>query len=133
MDRFPHGSLFHTTKWRRILEKTFLYTSCFLVVSEEDVIRGILPLYLVPKPLGGHMGVSVPFGVYGGILAEQSEVKEKLLKGAQNLAVEKNLDSIEFRQVEKLNDSLPTKDLYFTFMREIFDGEEKNMAAIPHW
>ena len=33
--------------------------------------------------------------------------------------------------MEKLDDALSTKDLYVTFVREIFDGEEKNMTAMP--
>ena len=125
------GSLFHTIKWRRILDRTFSYSSHFLVASEGDVVCGVFPLYLVPKPLGGRIGVSVPFGVYGGILAEEEEARKGLLQAAQALADEKKLNSLEFRQEKKIDDSLPTKDLYFTFMREIFDGEEKNMAAIP--
>jgi len=130
--RTRQGSLFHTFAWKRILEKSFAYDSTFLAACYNDgQICGILPLFVVPRPLKGLVMVSVPFGVYGGVVAERPEVTQKLLNAAKNIAVEKGVDSVEFRQIEKLDEALPTKDLYFTFTREIYDGEEKNMAAIP--
>jgi FemAB-related protein (PEP-CTERM system-associated) len=125
------GSLFHMIAWKKVLEKTFAYRSVFLAAYDAGEICGILPLFVIPKPLKGHVMVSVPFGVYGGVASESPEVTKKLLNVAKELAVEKKVDSLEFRQMEKLDEALPTKDLYFTFIREIFDGEEKNMSAIP--
>lgn len=125
------GSLFHTFAWKRILEQTFAYDSVFLAAYDEGKICGILPIFVVPKPLKGHVMVSVPFGVYGGVVAESSEAIQVLLNAAKNLALEKGVDSLEFRQMEKLDEALPAKDLYFTFVREIFEGEEKNLSAIP--
>jgi len=119
------GSLFHTIGWKRILEKTFAYDFVFFAAYDKGQICGILPIFVVPKPLKGHVMVSVPFGVYGGVVAERSEAAQALLSAAKNLTVEKGVDSLEFRQMEKLDDALPTKDLYVTFVREIFDGEEK--------
>jgi len=125
------GSLFHTIAWKKVLEGTFSYGSIFLAAYDEGRICGILPLFVVPKPLKGHVMVSVPFGVYGGVVAERPEAIQALLNAGKNVAIEKGSDSLEFRQIEKIDESLPTKDLYCTFVREIFDGEEKNMAAIP--
>ncbi len=126
------GSLFHTLGWKQVLEKTFSYKSNFLVAYDDDGnICGVLPLFVVPKPLTGQVMVSVPFGVYGGVVADNLEATQKLLSAGKELAEERNVDSLEFRQIEALDETLPTKDLYFTFIREIFDGEEKNMAAIP--
>ena len=125
------GSLFHMIAWKKVLEKTFAYRSVFLAAYDEGEICGILPLFVVPKPLKGHVMVSVPFGVYGGVVAERPEATQALLNAGKKIAIEKGSDSLEFRQIEKIDESLPTKDLYFTFVREIFDGEEKNMAAIP--
>ncbi len=125
------GSLFHTIAWKNVLEKTFAYDSVLLAAYEKDQICGILPLFIVPKPLKGWIMVSVPFGVYGGILAECPSVTESFLESVEKLALARNVDSVEFRQEEKIDEELPTKDLYFAFVREILDGEEKNMAAIP--
>ena len=127
----PTGSIFHTTSWKNILERTFHYQSISLAVYEHNRMCGALPLFLVPKPVRGKNLVSVPFGVYGGICAETAGAEHVVLNAGKNLAVSRKVDSLEFRQVEKLDEALPTKDLYCTFAREIFDGEEKNMSAIP--
>ena len=128
-----HGqcSIFHSSAWKRVLKNTFGYESVFLGAYEEGTIKGILPLYLVPKPFGGQSMVSVPFGVYGGIVADRPETCGELLKSGESVAAQRTVDTLELRQVEKINDELPTKDLYYTFVREIFDGEEKNLTAIP--
>ncbi|MCA9423287.1 MAG: hypothetical protein KC592_19870, partial [Nitrospira sp.] len=49
------GSLFHMIAWKKILEKTFAYESVFLAAYNEGEICGILPLFVVPKPLKGHV------------------------------------------------------------------------------
>ena len=95
------------------------------------VFVALLPLFLVPKPVRGQNLISVPFGVYGGICAETAEAEHVVLKVAKDLAVSRKVDSLEFRQVNQMGEGLPTQDLYVTFVREIFDGEEKNMSAIP--
>jgi FemAB-related protein (PEP-CTERM system-associated) len=125
------GSLFQTIAWKKVLEKTFGYNSIFFSAYDDGQICGILPLFVVPQPLKGQVMVSVPFGVYGGVVAERPEATQALLDAGKILAIEKGVNSLELRQIEKVDESLPTKDLYFTFVREIFDGEEKNMSAIP--
>ena len=125
------GSIFHTLAWRRILERTFFYKSIYVAAYENGAICGIVPLFLVPRPFGGSVLVSVPFGVYGGIVAEGHAVAMSLLNAIKHMVVEKGVNSLELRQFEKLDERLPIKDLYYTFVREIYDGEEKNMAAIP--
>jgi len=56
--------------------------------------------------------VSLTFGVYGGVVAECPEVTQRLLHAAKNLAVEKRVDSLESRQIKKLDEPLRTTDLY---------------------
>ena len=46
----PNGSLFHTTRWKNVLERTFNYRPVLLSVYERDHIVGVLPLFWVPKP-----------------------------------------------------------------------------------
>ena len=70
----PHGSLFHTSRWKNVLERTFNYRSVLLSVYERDRIVGVLPLFWVPKPIKGQQLVSIPFGLYGGICADTLEV-----------------------------------------------------------
>ena len=127
----PTGTFFHTISWKTVLEKAFAYTPWYFFVECQGSIQGVLPLFLVKKPLRGHVLISIPFGVYGGICADSSEAVTYLQKKAESLADELGVDFLELRHVEPMGADLPVKELYFTFSREIFDGEEKNMMAIP--
>ena len=129
--RTIRGSFFHTITWKTILEKVFGYQAWYFLAEQDGETKGVLPLFLVKKPFRGQVLVSVPFGVYGGICAESPEASSALLQRGQELSHELHADFLELRHVNDRGLDLPIKDLYFTFIREIFDGEEKNMAAIP--
>ena len=125
------GTFFHTTVWKTVIEKVFGYTPWYFLVEGDNAIKGILPLFLVKKPFHGQVLISIPFGVYGGICADSAEVVEQLQEKGESLSRELGVDFLELRHVEAHGIDLPTKELYFTFTREIYDGEEKNMMAIP--
>ena len=125
------GTFFHTINWKTVLERVFGYTSMYFLVEEQGAITGVLPLFLVRKPLGGKSLISLPFAVYGGICAESLEASQHLREKGKGLSRELGVNFLELRHVMANGDDLPIKELYYTFSREIFDGEEKNMNAIP--
>lgn len=125
------GTFFHTTIWKTVIEKVFGYTPWYFFTESDGEITGVLPLFLVNKPLRGRALISIPFGVYGGICANSSESVEQLRKKSEDLAHELSVDFLELRHVDAYNFDFPIKEMYFTFCREIYDGEEKNMTAIP--
>ena len=125
------GTFFHTTAWKSVIEKVFAYTPWYFLAELDGEIKGILPLFLVKKPLRGQVLISIPFGVYGGICADSTEVAEQLRRKGESLSHELHVDFLELRHVDAGGLDLPIKELYFTFSREIYDGEEKNMMAIP--
>lgn len=126
-----HGSFFHTIIWKTVIEKAFGYKSYYFFLEHQGVIKGILPLFLVKKPLQGQVLVSVPFGVYGGICADSSEASLELKKTGERLSHELGVDFLELRHRDTQDIDFLCKDLYVTFTREIYEGEEKNMMAIP--
>ena len=50
-----------------------------------DLLRGVLPLGEVKHLLFGHSLISVPFCVYGGVLADDDTVREALELRAMHL------------------------------------------------
>ncbi len=125
------GSFFHTIAWKTVIEKCFGYAPWYFLAESEGDVKGVLPLFLVNKPFRGKVLISVPFGVYGGICADSSEAAQLLKRKGESLSQELGVDFLELRHVDMLELDLPVKDLYYTFSREIYDGEEKNMKAIP--
>ena len=134
-DRFvsghPDGTIFHQAVWRRIVERAFGHRPYYLAATEEGGIRGVLPLFEVKSRLFGHSLVSVPFGVYGGILAADPEAEKALVSAAGDLAARLGVHYAELRHVHANGYNLPTKDLYVTFRRPIDPDPEANFAAIP--
>jgi FemAB-related protein (PEP-CTERM system-associated) len=128
--RHPQATFFHLAAWQRVLEKTFPYRFVPCVARRGAHITGILPLFLVRHFPYGKSLVSIPFAVYGGLCADDTESRDALLQAAQSLAERLQVRYVELRQQVPVGD-LPTKELYVTFRKEIDGDPEKNLAAIP--
>jgi FemAB-related protein (PEP-CTERM system-associated) len=91
------SSLFHLTAWKNAVEMAFRHKSHYIMAVREDSICGILPLFEVKSRLFGHALISVPFGVYGGISAHDSEAFYALKESAETLADLISVDYLELR------------------------------------
>jgi FemAB-related protein (PEP-CTERM system-associated) len=127
----PAGTPFHLTAWKRAVEESFGHRPHYLMTRRANAIDGVLPLFEVPGLLGGRSMVSVPYGVYGGIIATDPEARLALLEAAGALARRRCAAYLELRNQHDQGLALPTKDLYVTFSREIFPTDEQNLEAIP--
>ncbi len=126
----PQGSFFHLSGWRHVLDRTFSYQSVSCLVRRDGRVVGVLPLFLVPNLPVGQSLVSVPFGVYGGVCADDPKTGSTLLEYAKDLARRRGVRYLELRHTEPVG-GLLVKDLYVTFRRDIHCDPEKNMALIP--
>jgi FemAB-related protein (PEP-CTERM system-associated) len=75
--------------------------------------------------------IALPFAVYGGIAASDSEAVSALEAEAQALARKLDVDHLEFRNLCARHADWPKQDLYVTFRKEILPDVEANMLAIP--
>jgi FemAB-related protein (PEP-CTERM system-associated) len=122
--RAPQATIFHTLGWKKAVEQTFKLQAHYLYAQEGDRICGILPLFLNKGWLLGASLISVPFGVYGGICAEDEQAEALLLEEAKAIAKQEEVGYIEFRNLRPAGGNLPTKDLYMTFILELPDDAE---------
>jgi len=126
----PGGTFFHLRGWSAVLEQTFRFRDYSLVATRQGSVCGVLPLLLVRTlPLGRSL-ISTPFGVYGGICADDAEATESLLARARGIGEKLGVRYVELRQLAPIGD-LPAKELYVTFRRPILPTPEQNMAATP--
>ena len=130
LDSHPQGTIFHLTQWQRAVEKTFGHRPVSLWALEGNVPVGVLPLFLV-NTLKGKALVSVPYAVYGGIVADRPDIAEALLEEARLIAERHKCKYIEMRQREENELRLPETDLYVTFGKELPDSPEACLASIP--
>ena len=127
----PGASLFHGLAWQRTLERTFpSYRPCHRIAWRGDSVCGVLPLYRVPGLPFGCSLISTPLAVYGGVCADDDEAAQALVEDAASYARKIGAHYVELRN-ERPVGSLPTKDLYVTFKREIHADHQANLMAMP--
>jgi FemAB-related protein (PEP-CTERM system-associated) len=105
----PHGSPFHLTAWKLVIQQTFPYQPRYLLARDASgAIRGVLPLFLVDTFLTGKVLISSPFAVYGGILAADTPTLHALGAELRSFA------EAEAVQYAELRNAWPEQCLGFT-------------------
>lgn len=127
----PNATFFHRAGWQNILQRVFGHRTFFLYAMRQGVIEGVLPLAQIKSKLFGNSLTSLPFAVYGGVVADTDAAAAILENAAEKLALELGVAHLEYRNLHAHHTDWPTQDLYVTFRKEIFAEEEANMLAIP--
>jgi FemAB-related protein (PEP-CTERM system-associated) len=127
----PLATFFHRAAWQGIIERVFSHPTFFLLARRGETIVGILPLAQVKSRLFGNSLSSLPFAVYGGVLASDEEAALALEDEALRIAESLSVEHLEFRNIGARHAEWPTQDLYVTFRRAIHTSEEENLLAIP--
>lgn len=130
VEKTPAATFFHLAEWERVISQGFGHRTYYLYAMENGQVTGILPLVHVRSRLFGNSLSSTPFCVYGGIVADTSAGFEALETHATELAVRLNVDYLEMRNAERVQD-WPAKSLYVTFRKPISADHDENMKAIP--
>jgi len=132
VQRAPEATFFHRAGWQTVLERSFGHRTHFLYAQEGGAIVGILPLAQVRSALFGNSLSSLPFCVYGGIVADTQEAAAALRAEACKLADSLKVGALELRNVSPSNSGWPVKELYYTFRKAIEDNDDANLMAIPN-
>ncbi len=126
----PEGTIFHLSAWKHAVERTFGHRPVYLCAERDGAWVGVLPLFKV-STLKGRALVSVPYGVYGGILADDEAAERALLAAAEAEAAKCDAKYIELRARHASALGLPENDLYVTFQRDLPATPEECLALIP--
>ena len=127
----PGGTFFHTVAWREAVRDAFGHEDLYRVARRENRIVGVLPLFFVASRLAGRMLVSVPYGVGGGILADDDEATSKLLVEAKRIASDRDCVAIDLRNDGAAVPGVPTVDRYVGFRRELPKTPEEVLGWLP--
>ena len=130
--RADQATFFHRAGWKSVLERAFGHKTYFLYAEDAGVIVGILPLAQVKSALFGNSLSSLPFCVYGGIVADTDEAAAALRQEACRLADSLKVGALELRNSHPSAAGWPVKELYFTFKKTIEPDDEANLMAIPN-
>lgn len=128
----PESTFFHRAEWKQVLERTYGHPMFFFYAEENGEIQGVLPLGQVKSKMFGNALISLPFYVYGGIIAKNDAAFSALTDKATSLAKQLQVDYLELRTIKTQHAEWPSKnDLYARFRKEIDPDVEQNMKNIP--
>lgn len=127
----PQATFFHLSGWAELIESVFGHRCHYLYVERAGHIQAILPLVHMKTRLFGQSLSSLPFAVYGGIIAVDDDSRLLLEQQAERLAQESGINIIEYRNRSQVHSDWARKDLYATFRRELNPDPEASLLQIP--
>ncbi|MCL6414680.1 FemAB family PEP-CTERM system-associated protein [Aestuariirhabdus sp. Z084] len=126
-----NSTVFHRYEWGEAVVATYGNEYIYIVAREDGDVVGILPLGRSKSLLFGDYLCSVPFGVYGGIVANNQAIADKIDDYACQLANSLKVDYLEVRNQNPSGYERPDRDIYVTFKKPILDTPDENLKAIP--
>jgi FemAB-related protein (PEP-CTERM system-associated) len=128
----PGGTLFHLIAWKRAIERTFGYESCYFYAERGGQITAVAPVFAIRNWIVGRCLISTPYAVYGGICSADAESEQALLEHLKAVAHSERVDYLElrFRQRELLP-TFASNPLYFTFTAPLSADHQVNLKRLP--
>jgi FemAB-related protein (PEP-CTERM system-associated) len=127
----PQATFFHRAGWQKLVQDVFKHDTYFLYTESDGRITGVLPLAHVKTWLFGNALVSLPFAVYGGVVASNSQAGHALEHEAQAIAQRLDVAHLELRNVQPVHADWPAQDIYVTFRKALGCDDDANMLSIP--
>ncbi len=119
-----YASVYHHTAFRDAVARTYKHEPFYLFASNEHGrITGVLPLFLLRRPLIGRELVSLPFCDYGGLLSDCHDTGVALFKKAIEIARELHCTHTQLRQTYSL-------DYLSTILNEFTPGKKVAIREI---
>ena len=125
------GTLFHTSGWRNAVALAFRHEAHYLVATRGDAVVGVLPMFLVASRLAGRLLVSVPYGVGGGILADDPSIARLLFDHAREIATSRRCAAIDLRSERAVLPDVDTVDGYAGFRATLPAQAEDVLGWLP--
>lgn len=135
VQELPGATFYHRFEWREVVRRHFRFTPLYLVATDSTGICGLLPLFYVRRALQPSVLLSMPLGVYGGVVAGTEEVRRLLVDAAIGEGEKLGVGYIELRhqspeQGAQIGDWLTDRD-NATFQRELAATEAAQLKSIP--
>lgn len=125
------GTLFHTSAWHDAVSRAFPHRAYYVLCERHGRTVGVLPLFLVKSWLGGRMLVSVPYGVGGGVIADDADAEVALIQRAKKIAGDEGCCVLDLRSARAVMSDQAVNDRYVTFERELPERSELVLGWLP--
>lgn len=126
------GTFFHLMGWMQAMRDTYDYRPYYFYAECDGRIVGVAPSFLISNWLSGRSLVSLPFAVYGGVVAGDPETKRMLVQKLEGLADELAVKFLELRNRESdPHEGFRPNARYATFTIPLTQDAESLYAAFP--
>lgn len=125
------ASVFHHPDWCDAVQAAFGHAPRHLAVLRGQRVVGVLPLMLVRSLLGGRLLISVPYGTYGGILADDEVACAALAEAAVEQAQRDRARVLELRSAAADVPAFERLEGYLGFARALPERVEDVPAFLP--
>ena len=133
-DEYVAGSakatFFHQLGWKRVVERTYGLKPAYLTAAEGSEIVGVLPLFLMESRVLGNRLISLPYAPYGGILANDSGVEQRIFGELKALAGGLGARRIELRNLDLQDLEGSVDRSYFTLVLDLARDEASLWAGL---
>ncbi|WP_417518028.1 FemAB family XrtA/PEP-CTERM system-associated protein [Marinobacter sp.] len=89
---------YHSSAWLQATERAYGHTGWLITAHQNGNLCGVLPLVEVKPPMGSGSLVSLPFCDLGGVIADNSDIGERLIIEANALAKTNRIKTLEIRE-----------------------------------
>jgi len=93
----PKSTVQHHPGWGKSVQQTYGHQPITLIATKNEVITGIFPLILMKGLLFRKKLISVPFGAYGGVIANDHSIADKLIEKGKVLFEKHKVKYLEIR------------------------------------
>lgn len=125
------ATFYHQLIWRTAVQRAFGHEPHYLLARRDGQVVGVLPLFLVHSSLAGPILVSLPYAVYGGILAEDDAAVQALFSAACDLLRRTSAGYLDLRSRRAVVPHLPIIDRYVTFIKPLPATAEQVLPSLP--
>src|SRR5688572_2516597 len=113
LDRYaqihPQSTGYHLPAWLGVIERVFGHETTMLAAVSRDGVEGVLPLVFFQSRLFGRFAVSMPFLNYGGVVADDPDVRRALVDRAVEETRTRRGSHLELRHTDQLCPELAPK------------------------
>lgn len=131
VERHEAATVFHHPDWCDTVEDVFHHRPLHLLATCDGEPVGVLPLMEVRSLLAGRLHVSVPYGTYGGLLADDPQVGAVLADAAAGIARQRGARVLELRSATADVPDFEPVEGYLGFWRDLPERVEDVAASLP--
>jgi FemAB-related protein (PEP-CTERM system-associated) len=99
----PQSTLAHAAEWRTVIRQAYGHEPLYLIAEDEEGRAGVLPSFLVRRPVVGPVAASMPFLDAGGPCAASETLAKALVQRLLVEASRVNAATVDIRCTERLS------------------------------